>query len=117
MPLEETDAAYVADMLDAARGILEFTKGLAYHAFVEDQMRRMAVERGFEIIGEAARQVSADFRAGYPDLPFSKMIGLRNVIAHGYADVDYRVLFKVATDDVPMLVQNLERLLSGGELP
>ena len=111
MPLSAMDVAYVADMLDAAYEVRKFLKDVTYADLAEDQMRCRAVERSFEILGEAARQLSQVFRDKFPDLPLSKVIGLRNVIAHGYADVDYRVLFRVANEDLPGLMQKLERLL------
>ena len=111
MPLEESDVAYLADMLIAARRIERFMTGIAYTAFEEDDMRAMAVERAFEIIGEAARLLSAGFRESNPTLPIAQMIGLRNIIAHEYADIDYRVLYRVATVDVPQLIHVLESLV------
>lgn len=111
MSIEEGDAAHIADMLEAGRGILEYTDGIAFAALTGDRMRCRAVEREFEILGEAARQLSAAFRNQHPKLPLGKVIGLRNVIAHGYAEVDYRVLFKIAREELPALLQDLQGLL------
>jgi uncharacterized protein with HEPN domain len=111
MPLDEDDAGYLMDMLLAARSVQRFVKGLPAAAFAEDELHRMAVERAFEVIGEAARSLSEDFRAAPSGLPLRAMIGLRNVIAHGYADIDHRRLHHIATVDVPDMVRILESLL------
>lgn len=111
MRLEDFDAAYLADMLIAARRVQKFMAGMSYEAFAEDEMRSMAVERAFEVIGESAKLLSDDFRRAYPALPVRQMIGLRNIIAHEYAEIDYRLLHRVATADVPELIRLLESLL------
>jgi uncharacterized protein with HEPN domain len=110
---EAADLAYLADMLDAARSIRRFTEGIGYGAFAADEMRFSAVERQFEILGEAARLLTEAFRDVHPELPTRKMIGLRNVIAHGYAEVDHRVLHHLAKVEIPQLIGTLEKLLAG----
>ncbi len=111
MQLEESDAVYLADMLIAVRRVRKFTAGIRYEEFAEDEMRSMAVERAFEVIGESARLLSDDFRRAYPALPVRQMIGLRNIIAHEYAEIDYRLLYRVATVDLQELIRILEDLL------
>ena len=69
MQPEERNAAYLWDMLEAAREVVAFTAGISYHAYANDRMRQRAVERAVEIIGEAARQVSADLWKHSPRLP------------------------------------------------
>jgi uncharacterized protein with HEPN domain len=111
MPLDENDAGYLMDMLLAGRRVQRFVQGLSAEVFAGDELRRMAVERAFEVIGEAARLLSASFRATPTRLPLGAMIGLRNVIAHGYAEIDYSRLHHIATVDVPDMIQILESLL------
>lgn len=113
MPLEPGDAGYVWDMLKAARNIRKFVDGIEYQAFLADDMRSLAVERAFEIIGEAARSLSPGVRDRHPDVPWSSIIGLRNVIAHEYGQIDYEALYKVAVTRVPELVAVLEKLMPG----
>ena len=60
MRLDERDAAYLWDMLDAARTIREFTLGIRLEDYLQDEMRQMAVEQGVEIIGEAARRICVE---------------------------------------------------------
>lgn len=111
MPLGENDAGSLMDMLLAGRKVRRFVRGVSAAEFADDELRRMAVERAFEVIGEAARSLSSDFRAQDTGLPIGDMIGLRNVIAHGYADVDYLRLHQIATGDVPDMIRILESLL------
>jgi uncharacterized protein with HEPN domain len=107
MRLEATDAARMWDMLDAARAILEFTHGLRFESSVADRKTRNAVERCLEILGEAARGVSASVRDRYPDIQWRAMIALRNLLAHEYGDIRFEVLWTIITRELPPLIQRL----------
>jgi uncharacterized protein with HEPN domain len=78
---------------------------------MSDPMRRMAVERGLELLGEAARRVSASFRESHPEIPWRSLIGLRNVLAHDYGEIRHDRLWEIATRDAPALVRQLEPLV------
>ncbi len=108
---EERDAAYLWDMLDATRSILEFTREASSEDFLGDDMLQAAVERKLEIVGEAARNISEAFRTAHPELPWRRMIGQRNIIAHQYGAVQQERLWAVVEDDLPALITSLERLI------
>lgn len=63
-------------------------------------------------IGESARRISEESRVRWPDLPWQRMRGLRNVLYHTYAGVDAGILATTVTDDLPALVSRLERILA-----
>ena len=71
---EPKDMAYLWDMLDAARAIMQFIQGRSLEDLLADRMLRSAVERNLEIIGEAARRVSEKTRDGIPDIPWKKPV-------------------------------------------
>lgn len=72
MQPEERDTAYLWDMLQASRDILEFTRGASEDEYSSNKMLQMAVERGFQILGEAARRVTESFKAAHPEIPWSR---------------------------------------------
>lgn len=111
MKPDQRDTGYLWDMLNSARQIRSFVSGVPYKAFLANAMRVRATEREFEIIGEAARSVSAGFREQHPEVPWSKIIGQRNVIAHDYGQIDYQALHEAATARIPELIGMLEKLL------
>lgn len=113
MSPEERDRAYLWDMLEAARQAVDFTRGLTFDAYVADPMRRMAVERSLELLGEAARRITAGFREGHPEIPWRNLIGLRNVLAHDYGEVKQDRLWQIATRDAATLTDQLESLVPG----
>lgn len=85
---EERDPAYLWDMLDAARSIVDFMQDLTLEEFLapgrDREMARLAVERNLEILGEAARRVSSGLRDEHAEIPWKEIVGLRNVISHEY---------------------------------
>ena len=112
---EERDPAYLWDMIEAARGVVEFTKNLTLQEFLgtgEDRrMTQLAVERELEIIGEAARRVSAHLRGEHSEIPWKELVGLRNVISHQYDKVDYAEIFRIAAERIPEVIALLEPLV------
>jgi uncharacterized protein with HEPN domain len=112
MQLEDRDAAYLWDMLQATRDILEFTRGVSLDEYSSNKMLQMAVERGFQILGEAARRVTETFRTAHPEIPWSLIVGHRNVIVHDYADLSLKRIWEVVEEDLPGLLQDLDRLIS-----
>lgn len=109
--LPET-AAHLWDALEAARAAREFTEGIVYHEFTGDLMRRSAVERQLEVLGEALnriRRVDSETSQRIPGL--AQIVGMRNIIAHDYGSIDCRLVWEAATTRVPDLVAVLALLL------
>ncbi len=89
---ESRDAAFLWDILDAARQIEAFLAGTDREVFGRDAMRQSAVARQLEIMGEATQRLSDAFRAAHPQVEWRKMVGLRNILIHAYADVDLQIV-------------------------
>jgi uncharacterized protein with HEPN domain len=115
MHLEERDPAYLWDMLDAARAIVDFTHDLTLDEFLaagrDKEITRLAVERKLEVLGEAARRVSPRFRDEHPEIPWQQIIGVRNVISHEYDKVNYTLIYRIARDQILALITFLEPLI------
>ena len=109
---DDQAAKYLWDARRAAERITRFTAGRGYDDYLADEMLRSAVERQFEIVGEALaglRRVTPELAAGIPDLP--RIVAFRNVLIHGYATVDDRLVWGVIESDLPRLLALLSRLL------
>jgi uncharacterized protein with HEPN domain len=113
-PLER-DAAHLWDMLDAARQAAQFAADLGLDQLLGDARTRLAIERALEIIGEAARRVSAETVAQHAEIPWKGIISFRNVLAHEYGAIDYRRLYTVVREGVPTLIVALETILESIE--
>jgi uncharacterized protein with HEPN domain len=112
---EERDPAYLWDMIEAARAAVDYTENLTLDKFLatdrERAIKRLAVERQLEILGEAARRVSSQFQEAHPELPWREMVGLRNVISHDYDKVNYESIFRIVRNRLPVLIAMLEPLV------
>ncbi|MHC4354329.1 MAG: HepT-like ribonuclease domain-containing protein [Planctomycetota bacterium] len=102
------DMARLWDILDAARAAMQFTDKMQFEDFLENRMVRNAVERNLEIIGEAARCVSQEFRDSVPEIPWRAMIALRNVLAHEYGEIRYERIWAVCREQLAALIRQLE---------
>jgi uncharacterized protein with HEPN domain len=99
-------------MLQTALEALSFTDGVTFEHFANNQVMRRAVERDLEVIGEAARRVSAETQSSNPEIPWGDIVGQRNVLIHDYGRVDVDLIWKVTLNDLPLLIQQLKALLS-----
>ena len=108
---DERDAAYLWDMLDAARTIREIAQGQTLDVYLADRTLQLAVERALEIVGEAARRVSEPFCEAHPEIPWRPIIAQRNVFAHEYGDIRQERIWAVVTRHVPEPIELLEPLV------
>ena len=97
------DSFYIDHILNSINRILAYISGKDKDYFDRDQITQDAVVRQLEIIGEATKRVSNEFRTKYPDIPWSDMAGMRDVLIHDYIDVDFEVVWKTASEDIPHL--------------
>jgi uncharacterized protein with HEPN domain len=111
LPPEERDPAYLWDMLDAAETVRQLVAGLSIEAYLRDRRSQLAVERGIEILGEAARRVSTSFQRLHPEIPWAGIISQRNVIAHEYGEIKQERIWVVATVHVEELIVKLRPLV------
>jgi uncharacterized protein with HEPN domain len=110
-PDYKDDAARVRHMLDFSCKAVQFNKGKSRAGLDSNEMLAMATIHLVEVIGEASRTVSADFRRRYPEVPWELISGTRNRLAHGYIDVDLDIIWSIVTKDLPPLIKQLKRIL------
>jgi uncharacterized protein with HEPN domain len=99
-------------MREAAQHANGFAVGIDYEDFVKNAVMQAAIERALEILGEAARGVSLDFRREHPEIPWRGIIALRNVIAHAYADIRLERIWEIVQEELPKLIAGLHELLA-----
>lgn len=111
--MSNSDRLRLRHILDAACEAVGFVAGRNRAHLDQDRMLSLSLVRLFEIIGEAARGVSGELRTIHPEIPWNKMIGMRDRLIHGYFDVNLDVVWKTVTEDLPPLVQQLKALVNG----
>lgn len=107
----QKDRAYLLDILDSCKRIMQYTDGKTLEAFLSDAACQDAVIRRIEIMGEAARRISDETKTKYPDLPWQEMIGMRNVMIHEYDGLDIHLVWETVSVDVPALAGAIQKTL------
>lgn len=105
------DPAYLWDMRSAATELADVLQDISLEAFLADKVLARATERWLEIIGEAARRISPDCMAANTHIPWREIVGLRNILAHEYGQVDQELVYATAVNDIPMLIDYLHALV------
>ena len=111
MRRDKADTAYLWDMLDAAKSAVDYTSDKTFSEYIQNPMLRHAVERVVEIIAEAARKVSDEFRDQHPEIPWTKIIAQRHIVAHEYDNLQDNLIWTVASQHAADLVRLLEPLI------
>ena len=110
MPLNENDLSYLIDIVDCIMDINEFTKSINYYDFEKDNMRKLAVERQLEVIGQAANKISNETQKKYKNIPWRNMIGLRNKLAHDYGEILAVRIWNISKTSVQELLKEIETI-------
>jgi len=103
--------AYLHDMLESARSVRSYTEKMTFEQFWESPTTRDAVVMRLVMIGEAARRIDAGTAAMLPKIPFAEISGLRNRIAHAYDKVDFKEVWKVAQQEMSLMIAELSPCL------
>jgi uncharacterized protein with HEPN domain len=111
--MQRDPRAFLWDVRESALAIQTFTNGMDAAAYAANEMAQSAVERKFEIIGEALNQLAkldTALAARIPDLP--QIIAFRNQLIHGYATVNVSTVWNVTQNALPPLVEAVQALLA-----
>ncbi len=109
--MQSEDLVRMGHMLDYAREALTFAAAKSRSDLYEDRMLVLALTKAIEVVGEAAVNISREYRDRHPDIPWKQIIGMRNRLIHAYVGVDLDVLWHTVTDDLPPLIRSLEKIL------
>jgi len=95
-------------MLEAARDVARLAAGRSQDDLRTDMPLRRAMVNAIQEIGEAAAKVSPLGRARIPAIPWGMVVGMRNRLVHGYDEINFEVVWKVATEEVAVLTEALD---------
>ncbi len=110
----QRDDSYLVDMLLAARTVLEYTDGVTWEGFEGNRILQDAVKHQVQVIGEAARTLSPEFREAHAEIPWRDIIGMRNRLVHHYFAIVLAILWEVVQHDIPALVEQLRPFVPPG---
>ena len=109
--MQSTDLVRMRHMLDAAREAVSFIAGKNRQDLDANRMLTLSLVKDVEILGEAASKVSEEGKRACPDIPWRDIIAMRNRLIHGYFDVDLNIVWQTVTDELPPIIQQLEKSL------
>jgi uncharacterized protein with HEPN domain len=98
------------DILEAIENIEKYAS-FGHEAFEHDELIQTWIVHHLQIIGEAASALSDCFREKYPEVPWSKIIGMRNILIHNYFSIDVDVVWAVVVNDIPDLKQKIKNAI------
>jgi uncharacterized protein with HEPN domain len=109
------DDAHLLDMLLASQKIMAFTHGKGRDEFDSDEILQQAIMRLVQIIGEAARKVSPEFKQDHSHIPWTDIVGMRHRLVHEYFRIVPELVWQVVDKDIPALVGLIEPLVPPDE--
>ncbi len=104
--MSRSDDERLADLYDAAEEVAE-SISVGHDKWIGGRLHQRATERCLEIVGEAARAMSDEFRSAHPGVPWTKVIGLRTRLAHHYHRIDPEMVWVIASVELPALIAQL----------
>jgi len=104
------DFELVCDMKEAIGRISSYVANLSYDAFLRDSKTQDAVVRNLEIVGEAAKNISNNFKKSHSLIPWKNLAGVRDRLIHHYFGVNFDIIWSIAKDDLPNLIVEFEKI-------
>ncbi len=112
MSEKRTQRIFLHDIINEVERVNRILLPLSYDEFFDDEVAVYAIMKCFEIIGEAARNLSPELKSRMPHIPWQDVIAMRNKITHEYWGADVKVMWDSAKLDLPTLKDEVHRLLA-----
>ena len=105
------DKVRLQHILDEANAACIYAQDMSFDEFHKDGKTARAIIRSVEIIGEAASKISDDLRKEHPEVPWQKIVGMRNRLIHVYFDIDYNTLWQTVKENLPPLIKTIKDIV------
>ena len=102
---------FLKDIENSLLKIFKYTNDIDFDKFMTNDMLKDAIERNFEIIGEAVKKLPSEFREKYPHIPFKQVAGMRDKLIHDYFGIDYQIIWKTIKDKLPAFYNSIKDII------
>lgn len=113
--MKKEPIVFILHITISVRQIEKYIKGLSKNQFLKSVTIQDAVARRLEIIGEAAKNLPLSFRKKYPEIAWTKIIGMRNVLIHEYFGVNLGLIWEIIKRDLPMFKKQIGKIIDDNQ--
>ena len=103
---------YLIDILESIEKINEYVKATTEEGFSENTQVQDAIVRRLEIMGEAVKNIPWEFKDKYPEIPWKKIAGMRDILIHEYFGVNLKRVWRIVEKDLPELKSQISKILN-----
>ena len=107
---EKNDLIFIKHIIESINAIGEFSKNMDKEELVSNRMKRDAIVREIEIIGEAIKNISDNLRKKYPSIPWRDIAGTRDKMIHHYFGVDLNIVWNIIKKELPELKEKIQKI-------
>ena len=105
------DSAWLLDINHAGQLVVEFSKGMTREDLELDIQKQSAILYQMQIVGEATKRLSREFREQHPELPWNKIAGMRDIIVHQYDRLNFDLIWQAIQQSIPEMLEGIAPLL------
>jgi len=108
--IEKNRTIFIRHILENIKKIEDFSKRISKEELKNDELRKYAIVRAIEVIGEAVKNLSNEFKEKHKDIPWKEIIGTRDIMIHKYFGVDLEIVWDIIENNLPDLKKKLKSI-------
>ena len=109
--MKAEDRIRIQHIVDAGEEALSFLENVEFEKFSHNRMLILSVIKDTEITGEAASKITTETKTKYDNIPWKDIVGMRNRLIHGYFEVDIKLVWNTAKNNLPPLLNTLKEII------